>query len=442
MMTALYQIVLILTAVISSLFLNTLMAEDLLSVYQSALQKDAQYQATLASYLAAKEAKPQARSFLLPQVNASAAYARTGQTVTRSDLGDRSSDFDTRQYGINLNQVIFNKELFIAMDQADLSVAQAEAELEFARQELIVRVAQAYFNVLSAEDTLRFTVAEKKAIGRQLEQAQKRFEVGLIAITDVKEAQANYDGAIAAEITARNDIDIARNALSVIIGGFFGDLGKLSQRMQLLTPDPADADQWMEKAMEENLRLIATGLATENAGLGVKRQRAGHYPTLDLSASADQTDLGGGVFGARDTGELSAGVSLNIPIFQGGLVNSRTREAQYTFKQAQEQFTQQRRDIAKLARDSYLNLIAGISSVRALKRAVESSQAAADATQAGFEVGTRTSVDVLISLRSLFQSERNYSVSRYDYLIDTLLLKAAAGILTVADIEHINQWLD
>jgi outer membrane protein len=418
------------------------MAEDLLSVYQIALQKDAQYQAALAGYLAAKEAKPQARSFLFPQINASAAYARSGETVKRSDIGDRNSDFDTRQYGINLNQVIFNKDLFIAVDQADLSVAQAEAELEFSRQELMVRVAEAYFNVLSAEDTLRFTVQEKKAIGRQLEQAQKRFEVGLIAITDVKEAQANYDGAVAAEIVARNDIDIARNALSVIIGGFFGDLAKLSQRMQLLTPEPADADQWMEKAMEENLRLIATRMATEIAGLEIKRQRAGHYPTVDLSASADQTDISGGFFGARDTGEISAGVALNIPIFQGGLVNSRTREAQQTFKQAQEQLTQQRRDSAKLSRDSYLNLIAGISSVRALKRAVESNQAAADATEAGFEVGTRTSVDVLVTLRGLFEAERNYSVSRYEYLIDTLLLKAAAGILTVTDLEHINQWLD
>ncbi|MEN8131442.1 MAG: TolC family outer membrane protein [Pseudomonadota bacterium] len=415
-------------------------ADDLLEIYQLALEKDAQFQSAQASYLATKEAKPQARSFLLPQINASAGLSRTAQTVDR-DTGDQNSDFDTKQYGINLNQVIFNRELFIGLDQADLSIAQAEAELEFARQELIVRVAQAYFDVLSAEDTLRFTIGEKKAIGRQLEQAQKRFEVGLIAITDVKEAQANYDGAVASEITARNDIDIARNALSVILGQFFGELDKLTDRMLLLSPEPADADQWMNKALEENLQLIATRLATENAGLEIKRQRAGHYPTLDLNASADQTNISGGFFGARDTGQLSAGVALKLPIFQGTLVSSRTREAQYNFKQAQEQFTQQRRTAAKLARDSYLNVIAGISSVQALKRAVESSQAAADATQAGFEVGTRTSVDVLISLRALFQAERDYSVSRYAYLIDTLLLKAAVGTLTVDDLDKINRWL-
>lgn len=423
------------------LTVNTAGAEDLLDIYQIALQRDALFQAAKAEYLAAREAKPQARSFLLPQLNAGAAYERTDQEVDR-DTGNLNSAFNTTQYGIQLNQVIFNRDLFIGLDQSELSVAQAEAQLEFARQELIVRVAQAYFEVLAAEDTLRFTVAEKKAIGRQLEQAQKRFEVGLIAITDVKEAQANYDGSVADEITARNEIEIARNSLAVVIGQFFGELSKLTDRMPLVTPDPADPDKWMEKGMEENLQLIATRLATEVSGLEVKRQRAGHYPTLDLSASADQTDINGGLFGARDTTELSAGVSLNLPIYQGGLVNSRTREAQHNFKAAQEQLTEQRRNIAKLARDSYLNVIAGISSVQALSRAVESNQAAADATQAGFEVGTRTSVDVLVSLRSLFEAERNYSLSRYDYLIDALLLKAAVGTLTVADLEQINSWLD
>ena len=425
------------------LMANVATAEDLLEIYQIALQRDAQFQAAQAQYLAAKETKPQARSFLLPQVNASAGYGRTDQEIKRSSLlGDQNSAFDTKQYGIQLNQVIFNRDLFIGLDQSELSVAQAEAELEFARQELIVRVAQAYFDVLSAEDTLRFVVGEKKAIGRQLEQAQKRFEVGLIAITDVKEAQANYDGSVAAEITAKNDIEVARNTLAVVIGQFFGELDQLTDRMPLVTPDPADPDKWMEKGMEENLQLIATRLATEVAGLEIKRQRAGHYPTLDLSASADRTDLGGGIFGERDTTELSAGVSLNLPIYQGGLVSSRTREAQHTFKSAQEQLTEQRRNVAKLARDSYLNVIAGISSVQALNRAVESNQAAADATQAGFEVGTRTSVDVLVSLRSLFEAERNYSLSRYDYLIDTLLLKAAVGTLTIADLEKINTWLN
>ncbi len=419
-------------------------AEDLMQIYEIALSRDAIFQGAQAEYLSAREAKPQARSFILPQINGTASYTRTGQSVKRSTLagGDVSSDFDTKSYSLNLNQVIFNKDLFIGLRQADLTVAQAEADVEAARQDLIVRVATAYFDVLAAEDTLRFTVAEKDAIGRQLEQAQKRFEVGLIAITDVKEAQANYDSAVAEEISARNDLDVTRNALAVIIGQFFGDLAKLSGRMPLVTPEPADADQWMEKAIEQNLTLIGTRLSTETAGLEVKRQRAGHLPTLDMLASATQVDQGGGFFGGRDTGEIEVGVQLNLPIYSGGLVNSRTREARHNFQEAQENLTQERRDTAKQARDAYLNVISGISRVKALKRAVESQQAGADATEAGFEVGTRTSVDVLISLRTLFQAERDYSVARYAYLVDTLELKQAAGTLTARDVDKINQWLD
>lgn len=423
---------------------TSIRAEDLMQIYEIALSRDAIFQGAQAQYLASREAKPQARSFILPQINGSASYARTGQSVDRSSLagGDVSSDFDTHSYALNLNQVIFNKDLFIGLRQADLTLAQAEAEVEAARQNLIVRVATAYFDVLAAEDTLRFTVAEKDAIGRQLEQAQKRFEVGLIAITDVKEAQANYDSAVAEEISARNDLDVARNALAVIIGQFFGDLAKLSDRIPLVTPEPADADQWMVKAIEQNLSLIGTRLSTETAGLEVKRQRAGHLPTVDMLASASQNNVSGGFFGSRDTGEIEVGVQLNLPIYSGGLVNSRTREARHNFQEAQDVLTQQRRDTAKQARDAYLNVISGISRVKALKRAVESQQAGADATEAGFEVGTRTSVDVLISLRTLFQAERDYSVARYTYLVDTLELKQAAGTLTAGDVDKINQWLD
>jgi outer membrane protein len=416
---------------------------NLLKTLELAVNKDPTFQAAQANYLAAREAKPQARSFLLPQINAGASYERAGQTTKRSTFvsGSLSSDIETTQYGLNLNQVIFNRDLFLGLDQADASVAQAEAGLEAARQDLILRVAQAYFDVLGAEDTLRFTTAEKKAVGRQLEQAQKRFEVGLIAITDVKEAQANYDTAIADEIVAKNNIDIARNALAIIIGQFFGNLSKLSDRMLLITPEPEDPDQWMQRALEQNLQVVATRFAMETTGLEVKRQRAGHYPTVDMTASANQSNSTGGIFGA-DTGELNIGIEINMPIYTGGLVNSRTREAHFNHLEAQELLTQQRRDAAKLARDSYLNVIAGISRVKALSRAVESNQASADATRAGFEVGTRTSVDVLIALRALFNAERNYALSRYEYLLETLSLQQAAGILSVDDLENINKWLD
>ena len=417
-------------------------AADFQEIYQLALKQDATFQAAQHQYLAARETKPQARSFLLPQVTLGAGYERTSEKVKRSSQPTLDSDFNTTTYGLNIGQVLFNRELFISLDQADTSVAQAEAQLEAARQNLIVRVAEAFFNVLAAEDTLRFSEAEKDAIGRQLEQAQKRFEVGLIAITDVKEAQADYDNAVASEIAARNALDIANSALSVLVGQSPGELNKLSERMPLVIPNPENADQWRDKALEQNLQLIATQLSTENARLEIKRARAGHYPTLDLTAGANETDIDGGFFGARDTRDLSIGVELNLPIFSGGLVRSKTREAKAGFDEAQELLTQQRRDTAKQARDAYLNVISGISQVKALRRAVESNQAAAEATQAGFDVGTRTSVDVLIALRNLFSAEREHAIARYNYVVDTLRLKQAAGSLSVKDVSTINRWFD
>jgi outer membrane protein len=423
-------------------------AEDLMEIYQQALSRDAAYQAAQAAYLAAREAKPQARSFLLPQINAQTSVDRQHQdlsTKSGTEIITRenatTSAFNNIQYGISLSQVIFNREFFVGLDQAEASVAQAEAEVEAARQELILRVAQAYFDVLGAQDTLQFTQAEKEAVARQLDQAKKRFEVGLTAITDVKESQANYDRTVSDEIVAKNQIEIARNTLAVIIGRYFGDLGTLSERMRLLSPDPEDINQWIDKAFKENLQLIATGFATDTARLEIKRQRSGHYPTLDLRASANRQEIEGG-FTERDQTDLNVGVQLNLPIYSGGLINSRTREAQHGFQQAQELYIQQRRDTAKQARDSYLNVISGISEVRALRRSLESAQTAAEATDAGFAVGTRTSVDVLVALQGLFRAQRDHALSRYRYLLNTLRLKQAAGILTAEDLNRINAWLD
>ena len=416
---------------------------DLQEIYRLALVQDANFQAAQNRFLAEREAKPQARSFLLPQINANARYEKNYEDFERQELNlSESTDFETQTYVLSIDQVLFNRDFFISLSQADNTVARAEAELEAARQNLIVRVAEAFFDVLAAEDNLRFSVAEKDAIGRQLEQAQKRFEVGLIAVTDVKEAQADYDNAVSSEIAARNDLDITRNALAVIIGQFPNELSKLSDRMPLLIPDPADADQWMDKAVEQNLQLVANRLSTQNAELEIKRQRAGHYPTLIMSGSASKQETTGGFLGERDLKDLSIGVELNLPIYSGGLVQSRTRQAKANFHEAQDLLTQLKRDTAKQARDAYLNVISGISQVKALNRAVESGQAAAEATEAGFEVGTRTSVDVLISLRNLFQAEREYAISRYNYLVNTLRLKQAAGILTGDDVSTINQWLD
>lgn len=419
-------------------------AEDLQAVYELALSRDAVYQAAQAQYLAAREATPQARSFLLPQITAFAKGEYTGQSITNDDqFPDRDIDSNRYGYGVTLNQVLFNRNLFLGLEQAEKSVLRAEALLEDARQELIVRVARAYFDVLAAEDTLRAVTAAKEAFKRQMDQAQKRFEVGLIAITDYKEAQAAYDSATASEIAARNELEVAKSALEAIVGQKLEVPAKLADdRFQLLRPEPDDIAEWIDTAERQNVRIIAAQHATDTALIEVNRQRAGHWPTVGLTAGAVQDNSSSGLFGGRDVGTLSVGVRLDLPIYSGGLVNSRVREASHNFQAAQEQLVQVRRDVIKQTSDAYLTVLSNISRLQALKRAVESNQASYEATQAGFEVGTRTSVDVSQAIRSLFQAERDYKVARYEYILATLLLKRAAGMLSREDIERINAWLD
>lgn len=418
-------------------------AADLNQVYDLALTQDAVYQAAQAQYLAAREATPQARSFLLPQFNAFADYGQSDTSIRNDQtFGDRDFDTGQTQYGLNATQVIFDRELFIGLDQAEKSVMQAEAEVEAARQDLILRTASAYFEVLSAEDTVRFTGAAKEALYKQFEQAEKRFDVGLIAITDVKVAQADFDNARALEITAINDLAIAKSSLWVIVGERLGEISKLSDRMPLVSPQPEDIQAWIEKALDQNLDLIATRLASENAALEVKRQRSGHYPKFGLDGTANQNNTDAGIIGGRDTTTLGFSVRMDLPIYSGGRVNSLTREAQYDFQRAQDALIETQRNTTKQAADSYLTVLSNISRVEALKLAVESNQASYEATKAGFDVGTRTSVDVSLAIQGLFQAERDYAVSRYEYLLATLSLKRSAGTLTVDDINKINAWLD
>lgn len=420
------------------------LAEDLWTVYQLALERDAQLQAAEAAYQAALEAKPQARSALLPQIAADASYSRSDRSI---DALGSSTDLEpeTTQWGISLSQSVYRHDYWVAYRQADSRVAQAKAEVEAARQDLIVRVSEAYFNLLGAEDNLRFARAEKEAVARQLEQAQKRFEVGLIAITDVKESQARYDQAVASEIEAVNTLDNAREALQVITGKYIETAAPLSEDMPLAKPEPQDMQAWVDTALEQNLQLAAARYAAEAARQEVARQRAGHYPYLDLTArysdsSADQFSTILGEYNA-DTTDTTITLQATLPLFTGGYTSSRVREAQSGFQQAQSQLELQRRETVRQARASYLNVMADIASVQAFRRVLESNRTAAEATQAGFEVGTRTAVDVLLTLSNVYQGERDYASSRYQYVLNGLRLKQAAGTLSEEDIRQINRWI-
>jgi len=337
----------------------------------------------------------------------------------------------------------------MAVKQADIQVVQAEATYQAAQQNLILRVAQAYFNVLSALDGLEANQASLEAISRQLDQANKRFEVGLIAITDVQEAKAARDTAAAAVIAAKRTLATAGDQLSEITGQKYDALNKPGDDMPLNTPQPANEDEWVTVSLDQNVSLLSSRLAADIARENVKIAFGGHLPTLDVIASKSRTttdkelSLPPGPPFAQDTAinDRQYTLQLTVPLFSGGLTQSRVRQSQYLWIAAKEQVVQTSRATERQARDAYLGVISGIARVRALRQALESSQTALKATEAGYEVGTRTAVDVLNSRRILVQAQTDYAVSRYDYIVSVIQLRLASGNLSRTDVTEVNKWL-
>lgn len=419
-------------------------ADNLLDIYQLAEQNDPQFKAAEATHMAALEAKPQSRALLLPDLSFSARAAREREDIKSSSSAIFSTETlysTTKAYSLSLTQPLFNTEYFNQLRQADAVIGQADAELAVAQQDLIIRVAQRYFDVLAAVDNLEFARAEKNAVERQLEQTKQRFDVGLIAITDVHEAQAAYDLAVAQEIEAENQLSSSEEALRELTGQQPEALANLTEKMRLIPPDPTNIDTWTDTALDQNFALIAAEFAVKAARAEVKLQRSGHFPTLDITANHGFTDISGGSFGARETEDDTIGLQLNVPLYSGGIVNSRVREAAQQLEQAKANLEQQHRSTFRQARDAYLSTTAAINRVKAFQQAVISAQSALDATEAGLEVGTRTTVDVLDARQELFRARQNHAGSRYDYILNTLRLKQAAGVLNSVDLEQINDWL-
>jgi len=413
---------------------------DLLRVYQDALANDAELRAAEANYRAALEATPLARSTLLPQISAG---GELGGFYSNPDPGN-SVDGSRYDLSLNLSQSIYDRRNRIAVTQADLSIASAAADLEAARQELIRRVSDAYFQVLLAEETLTFRRAEREAIGRQLEQTQRRFEVGLVAITDVREAQARFDLARADEILAANDLDLANEELAVITNTQYDRLAALKPDAVLPGgPDPDDPEQWVAVALENNQELMARRLGAQIAREQIARQRAEGLPTLGLGASVSDTGYSGvNNPQFRDSTDAQIGLRLNIPIYTGGRVSALTREAREEFEAAQESVVLTERRVVQVTRSSFLSVLSNAARAEALQQAVISNQASLEATEAGFEVGTRTQVDVLLALQELFRAQRDLAAARYNFLVDRLRLQRAVGNLSEADLRLINQFLE
>lgn len=412
---------------------------DLMDVYNEARQSDPQLKAALAAYQAVQTLRPQAKAGLLPNIGLGADIERhryDDQTAANND-----SYATNRSIALNLRQPIYNRERFVALDQSQARIAQAEAQYQSATQSLALRAAEGYFNVLSARAELEFAQSEKAATSRQLDQSNKRFEVGMIAITDVNEAQAAYDAAVAAEIAAQNQLANAREALRELTGEYHEDLAPLSRDMPLVPPTPSRMDAWTDVALDQNLAVLAAEYGVDVARYEVDIQRSGHYPTLDATAGHGYTDSQfGGVIGVERY-DTFVGLELNVPIYQGGGINARTKQAAYLLNQQKEQLDTERRTALRQTRDAYRGVETGISQVNALQQSIVSAQSAMEATQAGFDVGTRTIVDVLVAQRNLFQSQRNYAQARYNYITNLLRLKQAAGTLAAEDLQQVNRWL-
>ncbi|MCW9088628.1 MAG: TolC family outer membrane protein [Gammaproteobacteria bacterium] len=407
-------------------------AEDLLDIYRFALENDPQLRAAEAANRAVQETRAQSRSPLLPQINLSANI-----TENSGDVYEGTG----QGYTLSLNQSLYHHDYYVQLRQTDANIARADAEFEATRQGTLLRAAEAYFDLLAAQDNLTTAEASKRAISQQLRQTEQRFEVGLSAITDVHEAQAGYDAAVAAEIAAQNQLDVARENLRAIIGQEPMALATLQEEIPLLTPEPADIDQWVNMAQQQNLALLAAESASRVAAEEMNRRQAGHYPTLDLVANHNYSDTTDYESGGSETDTNQIGLQLNVPIYSGGLTTAQTREARELYSQAMENLELQRRTTIRDTRSAYLAVTTGISQVKARRQALSSAQTALEATQAGFEVGTRTAVDVLNAQQVRFQAQSEYYRARYDYILASLQLRQAAGSLSETDLAEVNNWL-
>ena len=421
-------------------------AEDLLQVYREAQRYDAVYGAARFSLDAGRERIPQGRALLLPSLNLTANLAAqrielesTQELIVPSFVRSPTSS----GYTFTLTQPLYRPQNVAQRDQADYQARQAEATFAQASQDLAVRTAQAYFDVLTAQDTLATVGAQKAAISEQLAQAKRNFEVGTATITDTHEAQARYDLIIAQEIAAQNDVDSKRRALQLITGKEYTQLKPLRTEIRLSPPVPNDMQSWVDIAEKQSYAVLIQQAVTEIAQLETRRASAGHRPTVDIVGSyglaKDSGSVQSGV--GREITTSQIGLQLAVPLYQGGAISSREREAAANYLKAQQDLENAKRSSALVTRQTYLAVANGIAQVGALEQALVSSQSALDSNRLGYEVGVRINIDVLNAQQQLFSTRRDLSVARYNAIINHLKLKAAAGGLRDEDLEEVNRAL-
>lgn len=439
--------------VFSSLITAPASATNLMEVYEAAKSNDAVVGAARASYDANRQAVPQARSALMPSLGASASTSWTERSFPGSLVTDPMSplagqevpdqEFNDHGWNAQLTQPVLDMGAWFSLGGAKANVNAAAHDLAATEQELIVRVVAAYLNVLRAQDLLDTTTAEEAAVKRQLEQIQQRFDVGLVAITDVLESQAAYDNAVVRRIQADGDHDIFFETLSTLTGEAYDALDRLSEKLPIVDPNPRDEQEWVSTALAENLGIRTAQAQLQAARKQVQARRAGHYPTIDATVTQVHSVTGApNFFGSDTTDQTVYGLQFNLPLYSGGLIRSRTKEAQALRTQAQELLLNQQRVVTRDTRNLYQAVATDVVRVKARLKAIQSSQSALEATQTGYEVGTRNIVDVLQAQQRLFSSQFDYADSRYNYVINLMSLKQVAGALIEADLEELNSFTD
>lgn len=430
---------------------NHALAVDLIGVHDLAMKNDPTLQAAAFRREATDENERQAWANMLPQIGGDASLSQGNNDVSIQNIEVSAVDINTDRWGLNLNQVIYDQANYERLDLARGQVSQAEAIYQTAYQDFLVRIAIAYFEVLTTSDRVIFAEAEELALKRQFEQAEQKFEVGLTAITDVYEARASYDNARARAIVARNILDDAREGLRQVTGEYFEEVDPLQDELPLVDPDPNNIEEWVNTALEFNPVVVARRFSVDIADANTRLQRSGHFPTLNFSAGYsefrdnerllvddEQTPIGTVTL---QSNTFSYGLTLQVPIYQGGVINSRTRQARFELGAVQQDLDEQQRFTMRETRNAFRSVVAGIQQVQAFGQALISAESALEATQAGFEVGTRTIVDVLLAQQRFYGAARDNSAARHTYILNHLRLKLAAGLLSEQDLQQVNNIL-
>jgi outer membrane protein len=421
-------------------------AEDLLHQYRLAVQRDPKLRSAEANRNAVDERRAQAQAAFLPTITASGTRNKNRENVrTEGYIYSQppgEAYFYDKQYRVSLSQPVLHAELLAGYQAASADLRQAEAQYVAAVQELMVRVAQAYFDVLAAEDALALATAEKNALAHQMESARERLKGGLVPITDVRDAEAAYENALSQEIEAHNQVADKREAIAEITGTRPADLAPLGRDLPLALPDPSDILKWTDAAARQNPGIEAASAAVASARETVSQMRAGHYPTLDFVSTRSRSQADASISGPGvSTDNTVTGLQLTIPLFQGGMVNARTQEAAWRYEAAQQELEARRRNVERTARSSFLGVSGGIAKIGALKQSVAAASESLDAKTEGYRAGLYTMLDVLNATRDLFRTQRDLAQARYEYVLSLLQLKQAAGTLREQDLAALNGWL-